>query len=112
MDRRAFVRSVLTAAAAGAVFDVDKALWVPGGKSFLLPDPPAWFSPGPSFDICDVWVDPDGTRRIARMVARSDGITWHASYIVRADDADAVRVATALAGGATVVMGRGTLRPT
>jgi len=37
MDRRAFVRSVLSAVAAGAVLDVDQLLWVPGAKTIWLP---------------------------------------------------------------------------
>jgi len=37
MNRRMFVRSVLSAVAAGAVLDTDKLLWVPGQKTIFLP---------------------------------------------------------------------------
>lgn len=37
MNRRSFLRTALSAAAASAVLDPDKLLWIPGAKSFSFP---------------------------------------------------------------------------
>lgn len=39
MDRRRFLQWAGAAIAAGTVFDPEKLLWVPGAKTYFIPDP-------------------------------------------------------------------------
>ncbi len=58
MNRRDFLRGVLTAAVAtGHVLDLDRLLWVPGERSFFLP-------PAGSFQNFD-WITKEAMRLLA-----------------------------------------------
>ncbi len=69
LDRRGFLRSVATAVAAGVVFDVDKALWVPGAKKIFLPETILF----PDCRCCKENLIAHGARELFRVMSRGTG---------------------------------------
>lgn len=78
MNRRDFLASMFTAAAAPAILDLDRLLWVPGAKTIFLPSAPKIIAP-PAHSVTGlglVWLGTAGEHLISGdMVApTADGL--------------------------------------